>query len=143
MNVSRRFADLLRPDPNLTPGEEQDRASTELPSWVADSAMHWLAAPDSVNGTAEKLVVGVAVWSGYDLTLLDELNRFAAANPGVRVCVVQDIFSYRQCYVLLSLSVCLAFFPLPWSHPFIAHFFSPSLLYLPACIWRAMRERGN
>lgn len=81
------FAALLEPDPLLTPAEEQQRASAALPGVVSRSAMHWLAAPDSVNGAGEKLVVGVAVWSRYDLALLDELNHFAEQHPGVRVYV--------------------------------------------------------
>ena len=81
------FLDLLRHDPDLSPGQEQQRASGELPEWVADSAMHWLASPGSVNGIADKLVVGVAVWSRYDLQMLDELNAFASSHPTVRVYV--------------------------------------------------------
>ena len=49
--------------------------------------MCWLAGSQSANGTGEKLVVGVATWSGHDLALLDELNRFAESHPDVRVCV--------------------------------------------------------
>ena len=81
------FAALLAPGPLLTPADEQRRASNLLPISVADSAMHWLASPESLNGTGEKLVVGVAVWSRYDLALLDELNQFAAAHPGLRICI--------------------------------------------------------
>lgn len=81
------FLNLLRRDSAVSAGARQDRASDELPALVTDSAMYWLAGPDSINGTGEKLVVGVAVWSRYDLTLLDELNAFAASHLGVRVCV--------------------------------------------------------
>jgi hypothetical protein len=81
------FLDLLRRDPALSVGERQNRASEELPDWVRSSALRWLTQTDSVNGTGDKLVVGVAVWSRYDLTLLDDLNAFAAANPDVRVYV--------------------------------------------------------
>lgn len=81
------FLDLLRREGGLTPGERQERASRELPEWVSRSALHWLATPDSVNGTGEKLVVGVVVWSRYDLALLDELNQFAEQHPGIRVYV--------------------------------------------------------
>jgi hypothetical protein len=71
----------------LSAGQRQDRASDELPELVARSALRWVAAPEAVNGTADKPVVGVAVWSRYDLTLLDELNAFAAAHPMVCVYV--------------------------------------------------------
>ena len=83
----RMFAALLDPDPALTPGEEQRRASNLLPVLVSRSQMHWLPAPEPPNGTGEKLVIGVAVWSRYDLALLDELNQFASTHPGVCICV--------------------------------------------------------
>lgn len=85
--ITTTFLDLLRRGSPLSPGERQERASVELPVVVSRSRLHWLATPESVNGTGDKLVVGVAVWSRYDLTLLDELNQFATANPSVRVCV--------------------------------------------------------
>lgn len=81
------FGALLDPDPLLSPGEEQRRASNLLPVLISRSQMRWLPAPAATNGTAEKVVVGVAVWSRYDLALLDELNQFATANPGVLVCI--------------------------------------------------------
>jgi hypothetical protein len=81
------FAALLDPDPALTAVEGQRRASNLLPVRVSQSAMKWLALPEPPNGTADKLVVGVASWSKSDLALLDELDAFAASHPGVRVCV--------------------------------------------------------
>jgi hypothetical protein len=81
------FADLLHPDLSISVGEQQQRASDALPDLVSRSHLSWLAQPDSPNGTGDKLVVGVAVWSLPDLELLDELDRYAEANPGVRVYV--------------------------------------------------------
>lgn len=83
----RAFAALLDPNPSLPPGEEQRRASNLLPVVVSRSGMHWLPAPETPNGTADKLVVGVATWSGRDLKLLDELTHFAASHPGIRISV--------------------------------------------------------
>lgn len=81
------FAALLDPDPARTAVEGQRRASNLLPIRVSQSAMNWPALPESPNGTADKLVVGVASWSKYDLALLDELDTFAASHPGFRICV--------------------------------------------------------
>lgn len=81
------FAELLAPDPSLTPAEDQGRASNMLPISVSRSHLHWLASPEPPNGAGEKLVVGVATWSRYDFALLDELNVFAASHPGFQVCV--------------------------------------------------------
>ncbi|MEO2092057.1 MAG: hypothetical protein ABGY75_21595, partial [Gemmataceae bacterium] len=81
------FADLLRPDLSISVGEQQQRASDALPDMVSRSHLSWLAQPESLNGTGDKLVVGVAVWSLLDLKLLDELDQHVEANPGVRVYV--------------------------------------------------------
>ncbi len=81
------FTALLDPDPPLTAVEGQRRASNLLPVLVSQSAMRWLPLPEPPNGTTDKLVIGVATWSRYDLALLDDLAAFATSHPGVRVCV--------------------------------------------------------
>lgn len=78
---------MLRPDPALSVGEQQQRTSDALPELVSLSNLAWHAQQDSPNGTGDKLVVGVAAWSQSDLELLESLDRYAGADPGVRVYV--------------------------------------------------------
>jgi hypothetical protein len=74
------FRDLLRPTGNPSPGEAQQRASEQLPMTVAASRMNWWQPGDEVRATGKRVLIGVAVWSGYDLRLLDYVDR-ALGDP--------------------------------------------------------------
>jgi hypothetical protein len=83
------FRVLLQHDPKLSPGESQQRARRLLPELVGHSALGWWVSGRPLPTTSRLLLVGVAVWSGYDLTLLDHLDRAVSdgANPGLHVYV--------------------------------------------------------
>src|SRR5436309_3083089 len=95
-----RFRDLLAPDPALTPGDEQRRASEGLADAVAGSHLQWWKDNQGAHQQGKCLVLVVAPFSQYDLTLLDLLNEWLAAGqslvPDVYVANVQDYSSVEQ-----------------------------------------------
>ncbi len=91
-----RFAALLDPDPLLTPTEEQRRAINLLPSVVAQSHLTWSSPSELAKLSGDRLVVAVAAWSRQDLELLDSLNRYVAAHPGIQVYVTDVDQAFDQ-----------------------------------------------
>ena len=73
------FRAFINPVPGLLAGEVQARARRLLPERVARSSLCWWAPDMALPGDARFLLVGVAVWSGYDMNTLDHLDR-AVAN---------------------------------------------------------------
>jgi hypothetical protein len=95
----RGFRDLLAVDPASTPGDEQRRASAGLADAVAHSRLRWWTAGKGAPGQEKCVVVVVAPFSQYDLTLLDILDeRFAADPPAIPVYVanLQDFATAEQ-----------------------------------------------
>jgi hypothetical protein len=82
------FRDLLKPDPRSTPAEEQGRASAGLADAVKRSNLRWWRSREPVLGQESYLVLAVAPYSQYDLTLLDLLDEKLSASPAVPVYVV-------------------------------------------------------
>jgi hypothetical protein len=82
----RAFIDSV---PGISPGEVQQRARRLLPDRVKQSSLRWWSPDQSLPNVPRFLLVGVAVWSGYDMNLLDHLDRAVAdgANPDVPVYV--------------------------------------------------------
>lgn len=77
-----RFRSLLNPIPGEEPGAAQHRAPQLLPERVKRSPLDWWP-PDAVpNGTEDRLLIGVAVWSRYDLNLLDLVEDVVRAGRG-------------------------------------------------------------
>ena len=75
-----RFRRLLRHIPGETPGERNERTDRELPAAVADSPFHGWRVGDPLPDGERVLLVGVAVWNGYDLNTLDHAE--AAVRSG-------------------------------------------------------------
>jgi hypothetical protein len=73
----RNFIDSV---PGLSPGEAQKRARDQLPQRVRESSLHWWSPDQPLPTDSRFLLVGVAVWSGYDMNLLDHLNRVAVTS---------------------------------------------------------------
>jgi hypothetical protein len=93
------FRDLLAPDLALTPGEEQRRASEGLAHAVARSHLRWWKGRQGAHGQEKCLLLVIAPFSQYDLTLLDLLDeRLGAGQSPVPVYVanVQDYASVEQ-----------------------------------------------
>lgn len=91
-----RFRDLLAPDPASTPAEEQRRASAGLADAVAGSHLRWWADRQGRHDPGECLLLVVAPFSQYDLTLLDLLDEQLGAGQSplpVYVANVQDYAS--------------------------------------------------
>jgi hypothetical protein len=78
MDEAVTFRDLRVSDPH---------ASRQLAERVRQSALTWFPDHVETNGTGRRLVVGVAVWSNYDLRLLDLMNE-AAKQPDLCVAVL-------------------------------------------------------
>jgi hypothetical protein len=68
----RAFIDSV---PGLSAGEVQKRARELLPGRVAESSLRWWSPDRPLPTDSCFLLVGVAVWSGYDMNMLDHLNR--------------------------------------------------------------------
>lgn len=83
------FRQLVDPEPGLMPGEAQDLARRLLPDRVQESSLGWWTPGQPRPDDDRVLLVGVAVWSGYDLNLLEHLNAAVASGsrPDVRVYV--------------------------------------------------------
>jgi hypothetical protein len=94
----RRFRDLLKFDPQSTPGEEQQRASEGLAAAVAQSHLHWWKGREGVPVQGRCLVLAVAPFSQYDLTLLDLLDeRIDCDRPlPVYIANLQDYLTLEQ-----------------------------------------------
>lgn len=81
------FRAFIDPVPGLSVAEVQTRARRLLPGRVAESPLRWWA-PDTPRPQGERfLLVGVAVWSGYDMNTLDHLARAAGSRPELPVYV--------------------------------------------------------
>ena len=78
------FHDLFR-QPTRKAGDTfpADRRSALLPGFVERSPKLHLWSPDQPPPPGARLLVGVAVWSGYDMNLLDLIEE--APESGVRV----------------------------------------------------------
>ena len=74
-----------------TPSQQQDFARTHLPLAVANSELHlWL--PDmGMASEGTRVLVGIATWSPYDLTLLDQLQVKLAAGEHQTFIDVFDV----------------------------------------------------
>jgi hypothetical protein len=95
----RRFRDLLAYDPASTPGEEQRRASEGLAGAVARSRLHWWQDRAASPGPERCLLIVVAPFSQYDLTLLDILDERLTTDPppvAVYVANLQEYGSVEQ-----------------------------------------------
>lgn len=88
------FRSLLTSVPGSEPAETQRRASQLLPERVKASPFDWWPTDAIPNGTGDHLLVGVAVWSVYDLTMLDLLE--AAVRNGQGAGVPVGVFNVDQ-----------------------------------------------
>ncbi len=89
----RRFRDLLKNNPASTPEVEQRRASEGLGEAVAKSHLRWWIGSDLASGPDKCLLLAVAPFSQYDLTLLDLLDERLATHQSpvsVYVANLQD-----------------------------------------------------
>ena len=77
-----RFRELSRHVPGESPSEHNARQDRELPRAVAESPFHWWRVGEAGSAGERVLLVGVAVWNGYDLNTLDHAEA-AAATAGL------------------------------------------------------------
>ncbi|WP_439631500.1 hypothetical protein [Gemmata sp.] len=80
--ATNSFRSLLTTLPGSDAGETQRRAAQLLPERVKASPFDLWPTDAVPNGTGNRLLVGVAVWSVYDLTLLDLLEDAARHGHG-------------------------------------------------------------
>jgi hypothetical protein len=80
MDQAVTFRDLRSSDP---------KAPEQLAERVRRSALAWFPDCAETNGIGRRLVIGVAVWSNYDLRLLDLVNEAVTAGkqPDLHVAV--------------------------------------------------------
>jgi hypothetical protein len=98
-----QFRNLLSYDPvaspDSSPGDEQQRASVGLADAVAQSHLKWWKDRQLTANQREYLLLAVAPFSQYDLTLLDLLNeRLDSGQTLVQVFVanLQDYSTIEQ-----------------------------------------------
>lgn len=86
----RRFRDLLRPTSHVSPKDQQDRASAGLAAAVEQSHLRWWRNGESAPRRGKCLLLAVAPYSQYDLTLLDLIDEALGGgrSHGVEVYVV-------------------------------------------------------
>jgi len=71
----------IYPDSTLRPGESQKRARELFRSGVEGTALNWWAPGEPLPSEESFVLVGVVVWSGYDMNLLDLLNDAVVSTP--------------------------------------------------------------
>jgi len=94
-----RFRDLLTYDPASTPGDEQRRASEGLADAVARSRLRWWKGSKVASSQGKCILLVVAPFSQYDLTLLDLLDERLHTNQApvpVYVANLQDYATAEQ-----------------------------------------------
>jgi hypothetical protein len=95
-----RFRDLLKPDPGSAPKDQQERASKGLADAVAASNLRWWKQQEAIPSQGRCLLLAVAPYSQYDLTLLDLIDELLGSKNllGAQVYVVnvQDYDSIEQ-----------------------------------------------
>ena len=91
--MKRRFADLLRPIPGLSPSEQQRLAHEQLREIVNQSSMHYFNLGDEVVNQGIRVLLGVATYCIADMRLLDALNDLhSTVSPLARI----DVFSVQD-----------------------------------------------
>ena len=80
-----KFRDLLGANNHLPPGEQQRLASQLLPAAVASTRMSMWSPGESFPTSGTRVLIGVVVWSMYDLDLLDDLDPELFGHDSVYV----------------------------------------------------------
>ena len=76
-----RFQELLKPDLDATPGEDQRRASLLLPDIVGESHLLCWTIGSAMPASGTLILVLVATYSHYDLAMLDILDEEVSRRP--------------------------------------------------------------
>jgi len=78
--------------------EPADRARRLLPTRVEQSSLRWWSPGGALPEDARFLLIGVAVWSGYDMNMLDHLDCAVTAGkrPDTPVYVFDMDWATRQ-----------------------------------------------
>ena len=98
-----KFESLLYGSGN--PADVQERANQKLPFLLTKSNLHFWRLGDAIVSHSTRFLVGIAVWSLYDLRLLDALD--AAFSNGKRTEHI-DVFNLDSCRTQEEI---LAYFP--------------------------------
>jgi hypothetical protein len=93
----RHFRDLLKPEPNVSPGEQQQHAAAALPDTIAESHMRWWKTREVNVCHGKCLLLGIGSYSQYDLTLLDLMEEFLAEGRSDQVPIyVVNVADYTS-----------------------------------------------
>jgi hypothetical protein len=101
MAQTTTFRSIFALNSKVALGQTASLARDLLPDRVAQSFLHWWSPGEALPTSARFLLLGVAVWSGYDMNLLDHLDKAVATSadrsPTVFVfdadrCTSQDDF---------------------------------------------------
>lgn len=91
-----RFRDLLAFKPGSTPGEEQRRASAGLPEAVRRSLMKWWKDWKPPFAPTPYLLIAIAPYSQYDLTLLEIVEERLASEPAKLPVFVANVLDFSS-----------------------------------------------
>ena len=80
-----RFRELLAANDHLPPGDQQRMASEFLPAAVASTRMSMWSPGEAFTTNGARVLIGVAVYSLYDLDLLDSLESNSFGDDVVQV----------------------------------------------------------
>ncbi len=69
------------------------RATLALKEAVETSKLHYWQPGNPIVASGTRVLIGVSVWSGYDLELLDRLNDFFERDPAKTVFLTVDVFN--------------------------------------------------
>lgn len=85
-----KFEDLLRLNNHLPPGEQQRLAREQFPSVAATTHMSMWSPGESFPTNGNRILIGVATYSLYDLDLLDALDSQLLGNDAVQLFEVSS-----------------------------------------------------
>lgn len=92
-----RFRDLLKPTPLSTPKDEQIHASVGLANAVASSNLRWWERGRALPHPEPYVLLAVAPYSQYDLTLLDLVDETVGSGPSEAMPVyVVNLLDYEK-----------------------------------------------
>jgi hypothetical protein len=77
----KRFIDLLNDQDKLPSEEQPEWAARQLERLLSESTLNAWHLGDPVPTVGQRILVGVARWSAYDLRLLDALKQAHADGP--------------------------------------------------------------
>src|SRR5260370_24286501 len=90
-----KFVDLLRTDRSQSVADQQAYASQQLPVLLSRTSLRKWRPGEAISAKGLRMLLGVAVYSPFDLELLDLLNE--KMSPANNSSIQVDVFDVLEC----------------------------------------------